>query len=137
MRREERRKGPRVDVDAKARVWLPHFGPVDFRVEDLSVGGALLRGVPAGATERRVRMSLLVEGADPLTIDAEAVRWMPDVGDGATLAVAFRNLNVEQEDRIQEALLQGLEALNVPESGVRAIAATPDVDAPEPLRQTR
>jgi len=64
-------------------------------------------------------MSLTLEATEPLVIDAEVARWTADDGSGATLAVAFRDLDVQQEDLIQDALLKALEALNDPMSGVR------------------
>jgi hypothetical protein len=104
---------------ASAAVWLQDIGLAHFSVEDMSIGGALLRDAPEVAIGRMLRMFLMLEGAQPLVLDAEVVRWTADDGKGATLAVAFRNLDGEQEDRIQDALLKALEALNGPKSGIR------------------
>jgi hypothetical protein len=70
-----------------------------------------------------MQLSLLFERGEPLAIDAEPVRRNPDDGFGATLAVAFDDLSAQQEDVIQDALLNALEALNGPSSGVRGPAA--------------
>src|SRR5262245_49604230 len=118
MKRQERRSSPRVDVVATAIVRLPEVGLVRCKVEDLSIGGALLRGVPEVALGLRSRLSLLFEGAEPLLIDAELVRWNRDDESRGTLAVAFHDLSARQEDRIQDALLKALEKLNGPASGV-------------------
>jgi len=80
----------------------------------------------------------MLEGDDPLVIDAELARWNPDDESGGTLAVAFRDLSAHQEDLIQDALLKALETLNGPTSGVRGPAAGKhDVDDPRRLRKTR
>src|SRR5262245_478376 len=118
MRREERRDHPRVDVIGRAVVWVPDKGIAYCRVEDLSIGGALLRGAPDIAIGQRTRISLMFEDAEPLVINVEPVRWTPDEGEGATLAVAFHDLSAHQEDLIQDALLKALEALNGAASGV-------------------
>jgi hypothetical protein len=137
MRREERRNAPRVGVVAEAVVWT-NVGLARCRVEDLSIGGALLRGSPPAAIGQKIRVSLIFERGEPLAIDAEPVRWNPDDGFGATLAVAFNDLSAHQEDVIQDALLTALEALNGPSSGVRGPAANePDAVAPRRLRRKR
>src|SRR6266481_5794442 len=102
--------GPRVDVVARAVVWLPDVGLVHCSVEDLSIGGALLRGPPEVALGLRTRLSLLFEGDEPLVIEAELVRWSRDEGSSGTLAVAFHDLSAGQEDLIQDVLLKALEA---------------------------
>jgi hypothetical protein len=128
MRWQERRSSPRVDVVATAVLWLPDVGLLRCKVEDLSIGGALLRCAPEVALGLRTRLSLLFDGADPLLIEAELVRWNRDEESSGTLAVVFHNLSARQEDAIQDALLKALETLNGPASGVRKKGATDQVD---------
>ena len=124
MKRDERRHHPRVDVVATAVVLTDGSLPVHYPVDDLSVGGALLRGAPPLSTRSAIRLALYLGGNEPLLIDAEPVRHKRRAGTGSALAVAFRSLTPVEEDVIQDAILRALEGLNGPTSGVHAV----DVD---------
>jgi hypothetical protein len=124
MNRDERRQHPRVDVVATAVILTDGSRPVHYPVDDLSVGGALLRGGPRLTTRSEIRLALYLGGNEPLIIDAEPVRHKRRARPGSALAVAFRSLTPVEEDVIQDAILKALEGLNGPSSGVHAV----DVD---------
>src|SRR5260370_36276812 len=122
MKRDERRHHPRVDVAASAVVLMPgSSSPVRYAVDDLSVGGALLRGGPPLMTGDVIRMALYLRCSAPLLVDAELVRRKPQSATGAGSAVAFRYLRAVQEDVLQDAIPNALEALDRPDSGVRQL----------------
>jgi hypothetical protein len=124
MKKDERRQHPRVDVVASAVILLPGIGsPARYVVEDLSVGGAMLRGGPPLGTRDPVRLVLHLRGFEPILVDAAPVRQSREGGSASAIAVAFRRLTPVQEDIIQDAILKALEALNGPASGVRARGA--------------
>src|SRR5262245_22625569 len=113
MKKDERRQHPRVDVVATAVVLMPAIGgPVRYVVEDLSVGGALLRGSPPLRTQGVVRVVLYLRGCEPLLVDAEPVRQKRVGTSSSGIAIAFRHLTTTQEDVIQDAILNALETLN-------------------------
>jgi hypothetical protein len=138
MKRDERRRHPRVGVDATAVVVMPGAGPVRYAVDDLSVGGALLRDGPPLMTGDVIRMALYLRSRAPLLVDAELVRRKPHDASGSGYAVAFRDLTATQEDVIQDAILNELEALNAPDSEVRRRVSDDDgaVNPMEPLKRT-
>jgi hypothetical protein len=109
-----------VDVAASAIVLMPDCSsPVRYMVEDLSVGGALLRGGRPLRTGNVIRLALYLNGNAPLVVDADVVRQEPLGASGSGAAVVFRDLTAAQEDAIQDAILFALETLNGPDSGVR------------------
>jgi len=123
MKRDERRQHPRVDVAAGAVVLAPGSGcPVWYVVEDLSVGGALLRDGPLLRRRCVIRVVLYLKGSAPFSVDAEVVRQDSEGTLASGAAIAFRHLTAAQEDAIQDAILNALEALNGPDSGVRTRA---------------
>jgi PilZ domain len=124
MKRDERRQHPRVDVAATAVVLTEGSRPVHYEVDDLSVGGALLRGGPRPRTRDAIRLALYIGGNEPLVIDADLVRQKTRAGSGSAFAVTFRDLTPVEEDVIQDAILRALEGFNGPSSGVRGV----DVD---------
>src|SRR5713101_1802511 len=98
MKRDERRHHPRVDVAASAVVLMPgSSSPVRYAVDDLSVGGALLRDGPPIMTGDVIRMALYLRCSAPLLVDAELVRRKPHSGSGSGCAVVFRHLTAVQE----------------------------------------
>ena len=119
MNGDERRRHPRVDVAATAVVLMPDSSSAHYMIDDLSVGGALLRDGPPLMTGDVIRMALYLRCSAPLLVDAELVRRKPGNTSGSGTAIAFRHLTAAQEDLIQDAILDGLEALNGPDSGVR------------------
>ena len=141
MKSNERRHHPRVDVAASAVVLMPgSSSPVRYVVDDLSVGGALLRDGPPLMTGDVIRMALHLRCSAPLLLDAELVRRKPNSGLGSGYAVAFRQLTAAQEDVIQDAILNALEELNAPDSGVRRRVDDGSVDplaSPRPTRRGR
>jgi len=135
MKRNERRQHPRVDVVASAVVLMPGSNnPVRYVVEDLSVGGALLREGPPLQSRGVMRVVLYLKGSAPLVVDAETVRQEQDGASSSGTAIAFRRLTAVQEDIIQDAILNALEALNGPDSGVR-VRADGDSFADPPAAQ--
>jgi len=114
MRSNERRRHPRVDVAITAIVRGSDAD--EYAVEDLSVGGTLLRGgslVPVGKT---TRLALHFTNGEPLVADALVVRHTDHGPFGPALAVRFRGLAARQEDAIQDVMLNALETLNAPNS---------------------
>ncbi len=138
MRRDERRRYPRVDVAASAVVFVPGGrSPVRYVVRDLSVGGALLQGGPPLSTADVIQMVLYLEGSDPLVIDARLAPRKARDGSDRGFAVAFQNLNAVQEDVIQDAILSALELLNGPDSRVRTRDRDRESDRPAEPRRTK
>jgi hypothetical protein len=122
MRPNERRQHPRVDVVVTGVV-EQRDGAAEYAVEDLSVGGALLRGGTPFAVGRTICLILRLGEGGPLVIEALVVRQVSEKEFGPALAVAFRNLTADQEDAIQDAMLNALETLNAPSSAVRQRSA--------------
>jgi len=109
-----------------------------YVVEDLSVGGALLRGGPPLAGGQVIRVCLRLEQGDSLVVEALTVRQIADDGAVPEMAIAFRNLTTNQEDDIQNAILNALEALNPPRSAVRQRAVSDVTEERVPaVRQKR
>ncbi len=119
MKSNERRHHPRVDVGMSALVPSRDGRLHLYLVEDLSVGGALLRGGPALAVGQVIRVCLRLGQNDSLVVEALTVRQIAEGGAATAMAIAFRNLTAKQEDDIQDAILNALEALNPPRSAVR------------------
>jgi hypothetical protein len=122
MKRDERRCHPRVDIAANAVMCIPDGRAIAYAVEDLSVGGALLRGQPIEPGQM-VRVALELESGASVVVSAELVRHGRRDAFGPTLAVAFRDLNEGQEGFLENAVLTALEALNGPKSAVRGAPA--------------
>ena len=123
MRSNERRHHPRIDVGINALVHSREGRAHRYVVEDLSVGGGLLRGAPPLAVGQVIRVCLRQGQDDSLVVEALTVRQIAEDGAVPAMAIAFRNLTANQEDEIQDAILNALEALNPPRSAVRQRAA--------------
>lgn len=93
---------------ATAIVWTDAGGPMHYLVENLSVGGALLTGGPFLSAGQPIRITLQLEKRTIGPLAAEMVR-QGDQAD-AVVAVSFRGMAVGDEDAIQQALLEALEA---------------------------
>src|SRR5882672_10908304 len=102
----ERRSHERGKVAAIAIVWSDEHGPLRYLVEDLSAGGALLRGGPEIAVGRKLGLSLHVAGEHLLDLQGEVIRRVSPRG----LAIAFRAMSASAEDAIHQTVLSALEA---------------------------
>jgi CheY-like chemotaxis protein len=105
----EQRRHPRSEVVATAVVFSSGQMHGSFLVQDLSVGGACLMGHFSTPPGRRLTMMLQFPGKPAFTVAAVVVRH-DDLGPTRErTAVRFVELDAEQEDTIQEALVAALE----------------------------
>lgn len=108
---QERRKHVRIDVDLKARLFVPKadevVGPLSASIVNLSEGGAMIRCRDA---EVQIGQRLLIEiefGIDPPTFhthvseDSGEVRW---VGPQESFGVAFVALTEERRQALHNIL---------------------------------
>src|SRR5262245_36655536 len=106
--RAERRRHPRTEVAASCKVFSParHLGT--YRVCDLSAGGACLIGdlpLPRGST---LQLLLQLPRRPALGIAARVIR-SHRADRGRRFAVAFLDLEAEQEDLIHQGIVAELE----------------------------
>lgn len=99
-----------------------------YTVQNLSAGGALLTGAKDVIKASPCRLLLELPSGESLTVGAH-VRRRAVAGDVVALAVGFRHLSPQSEDRIQDAVLQLLD-----ESYRRRHPAVLVVDASEAVR---
>ncbi len=114
----ERRLVPRVQALGRAVVF---DGPAahEYRVENLSAGGALLSGEPIPAVGTRLQLALRV-GAIPGDLIEARVAYRIS-GRRPGFAVAFVELDASLQDLVQDvvlATLQGFQQLPGPVEGV-------------------
>jgi hypothetical protein len=104
-------EGERVDVPVTAML-LQRGGAVGrFTVQNLSAGGAILTGAHDVRRSAPLRVVLELPSGESLSVGAH-VRRRAVAGGLVALAVAFRHVNGASEDRIQDALLELLDAKN-------------------------
>ncbi len=125
MRGNDPRRHPRVDVELTAVVDGDEAHACT--VEDLSIGGALLRRGPVVSVGKVIRLTLHLADDNRLAIEALVVREAPEQGFGSAFAIAFRNLTAQDEDVLQDVILSAVELLNAPgsESRQRSVGPRP------------
>ncbi len=103
--------GARVDVPVTALL-LQRGGAVGrFTVQNLSAGGAILTGAHDVRRSAPLRVLLEMPSGEALSVGAH-VRRRAITGGLVALAVAFRHISEASEDRIQDAMLELLDARN-------------------------
>ncbi len=101
----------RVDVSVTAML-LQRGGAVGrFTVQNLSAGGAILTGAHDVRRSAPLRVVLELPSGESLSVGAH-VRRRAITGGLVALAVAFRHVSEASADRIQDALLELLDAKN-------------------------
>jgi c-di-GMP-binding flagellar brake protein YcgR len=105
----ERRLCPRAQLPCTARIPIGGQWSGPLRVENLSAGGALLVADPDGIRPGRIVLVLELPQRRPVRILAEVTRRDRTPEGQPCVALAFRNLRPEIEDRIQQAVLAALE----------------------------
>jgi CheY-like chemotaxis protein len=104
----ERRVHRRQRLVASAVVWTSDGGPMRYLVDNLSVGGALLTGGPLLSLGQELRLTLQLDKHVIGPLRAQVVRR--DGLGGEAAGIAFAALTVAQEDALQQASLDALEA---------------------------
>src|SRR4051812_42073320 len=105
----ELRRHTRTEVVATAVVFSSGQLHGNFLVQDLSVGGACLMGHFTSPPGKRLNLMLQFPGKPPFSVAAVVVRHDQLGPTRARTAVRFVELDAEQEDTIQEALVATLE----------------------------
>lgn len=105
---QDRRSSHRVDLDGRAVLFQRGHHVGQFRLENISAGGALVSG------ERELRPGHLVHllidfetGEETMSLTG-SVRRVRDGNNGVGLAIAFPILSADQEDAIHDAVLRAL-----------------------------
>ena len=108
----ERRRHQRGEIVASCEVFssVRHFGT--YLVNDISAGGACLVGDAPLPVGEDVRLLLQLEGRAPIGIDGRVVRQDSPEGGDRIFAVSFTDLDGEEEDAIQQALVVELERVH-------------------------
>jgi CheY-like chemotaxis protein len=86
-------------------VWVGQTGPLHYIVENLSADGALLTAGPLLAMGEQVELTLYLANRAPMEVHAHVVRRADQ-----RVGVVFSHLRAEDEDAIQGAVLDALEA---------------------------
>lgn len=102
----ERRKQPRVNWVGEALVSVNGNCAVDYQIENISAGGAMLVGGPHLRPGRRVRVLLRLKGLPTIALDAYVLRGTEV--QKPELAVRFTDLDPGIEDLIQDVVLSAL-----------------------------
>jgi CheY-like chemotaxis protein len=108
----ERRRHQRRQIVASCEVFSEarHYG--SYLINDISAGGACLVGEAPLPVGEDVRLLLQLEGRAPIGLDGRVVRRAsPETGD-RIFAVAFADLDGEEEDALHQALVAELERVN-------------------------
>ncbi|MBW2459873.1 MAG: PilZ domain-containing protein [Deltaproteobacteria bacterium] len=110
-RQQDRRLAPRAQALGRAVVF---DGPAanEYRVENLSAGGALLAGVPVPAVGTRLQMVLRVGSIPSEVIEARVTYQVGNARPG--FAVAFVELDASLQDLIQDVVLAAMRGFHQP-----------------------
>jgi hypothetical protein len=95
-----------------------------YVVRDLSRTGVLLEGGPDVAPGSRVRIHLKLSGQAPLSVQGRVLRLRRGLEATGRVAVAFRALTPEKEDRIGNVLVHELAKLRRPTCMVASASAS-------------
>jgi hypothetical protein len=108
----ERRRHQRKRIVATCEVFSAarHFGT--YQINDVSAGGASLVGEAPLPIGEEVRVLLQLEGRAPIAVDGRVVRRASAEGDPRIFAVAFGDLEGEEEDALHQALVAELERVH-------------------------
>lgn len=131
-RQQDRRDRPRGLTLGTAFVQLSCWDVSEYRIHNLSASGVLLTDGPDIAPGRTVLMLLCLPDAQPLVVQARAVRTEPNPPQG--IALVFTDLDVELEDRIHDTVVASLSGRDLASpSTERAVEWVPlDEDAKPP-----
>lgn len=110
-RQANRRLAPRAQTLGRAVVF---DGPTanEYRVENLSAGGALLVGGPVPPVGARLQMVLRVGSIPTDVIEARVAYRMGSAGPG--FAVTFVELDASLQDLIQDVVLAAMRGFHQP-----------------------
>jgi CheY-like chemotaxis protein len=106
---DNRRRSPRREVMATARVFSADQMHGNFLVQDLSVSGACLVGHLDAEDGARLTLLMVFGRRPPFPVTATVVRHDDTGLARARTAIAFVGLSAQQEDVIQEAVAASLE----------------------------
>lgn len=110
--RVERRKWPRAQFSAMARVSLSD-GPIEvFGLHNLSAGGALLVGDAGFVVGDTIALSLELPGCGHVNMSARVVRVETNDQGNPVFAITFPGIDAALEDAIHNAVLNHLEAIH-------------------------
>jgi hypothetical protein len=104
---DERRRAPRATELGSAVVRLGPWTCAEYRLGNVSAGGALLTGGPPIEPERRIDVLLKLRGDRPMAVSGRVLRSGQSRDDGG-VAVQFEELEPSTEDRIQDAVVTAL-----------------------------
>jgi hypothetical protein len=104
----ERRKFFRIPISGKAL--LQHGDKLDglYELENLSIGGCMLRAGPVCALGDAVGVTLHVDGESDIELPAKVVR-NEHAPEGATVGLCFTDTDPLFEDRIQDLVMRSIE----------------------------
>ena len=107
--RDERRKHRRMALDGHAVVFR-HGDPIgDYDIRNLSAGGALVTGKQDVRPGHLVHVCMNLEnGEAPMSLTASVHRVRESEQQDVGLALVFRSLSADDEDRIHDSLLRVL-----------------------------
>jgi len=108
----ERRKWPRAQFSAMARVSLPDRPSEVFGIHNLSAGGALLEGDGGFIVGDTVEISLELPGYDYVSMGARVVRVEMNERGNPVFAITFPGIDAALEDAIHNAILNHLEDIH-------------------------
>lgn len=104
--KSDRRFEPRASHLGTAVVHVNRWWTHEYRVEDLSAGGALLTDGPPLEIGHTVGLVLRLRGLETLWVDARVLRRLH--GPGGGVAVAFVDLEAAVEDLIHDVVVAAL-----------------------------
>lgn len=108
----ERRKWPRAQFSAMARVSLPDRPSEVFGIHNLSAGGALLEGDGGFVVGDTIEILIELPGYDYVSMDARVLRVEKNERGNPIFAVTFPGIDAALEDAIHNAVLDHLEEIH-------------------------
>jgi len=108
----ERRKWPRAQFSAMARVCLADGPSEVFGIHNLSASGALLEGDGGFVAGDTVELSLELPGCVHVSMNARVVRVETNERGNPVFAITFPGIDAAIEDAIHNAVLEHLEEIH-------------------------
>jgi ActR/RegA family two-component response regulator len=107
----DRRRFPRWEILATAVVFSPDRLHGTYVVQNMSAGGAFLIGGASLTVGASVTVLVQLQQKCLGTMAARVVRRCATTSAGASFAIAFMDLNADEEDAIQQALMGEIEKM--------------------------